>query len=91
MIVPESDVAIQLGAALAVTPTRLLVRDIVGGPNQVRIFDHAGKPLGLLPLPEVAAVGDIVPLPDGGVLYSVRTYLRPRYVARWDSGDRQVG
>jgi prolyl oligopeptidase len=85
VIVPESDTVIQLGAALAVTPLHLMVRDIVGGPSQVRIFDHSGAFRGMLPLPEAASVGEIVPLPDGGALYAVRTYLRPRYVARWDA------
>jgi prolyl oligopeptidase len=85
VIVPETDTVIQLGTALAVTKSHLLVRDIVGGPSQVRIFDHDGKFHVLLPLPEAATVGEIVPLSDGGVLYSVSTYLRPRYVARWDA------
>src|SRR5262249_11997515 len=44
VVVPESDVTIELRGALTVTRTHLFVRDIVGGPNQVRIFDHAGKP-----------------------------------------------
>jgi prolyl oligopeptidase len=85
VVVPETDVAIQLGSALTVTPSRLLVRDTVGGPNQVRIFDHDGKPHGLLPLPEAASVGEIAPLVTGDAIYSVRTYLRPRYVARWNA------
>ena len=61
VIVPESDVAIVSGGAeqgqpdLSLSPTRLFVRDIVGGPNQVRVFDLDGKPQGNLPLPDVAA------------------------------------
>jgi prolyl oligopeptidase len=85
VVVPESDAAIQLGGALTVTSSRLLVRDIVGGPNRVRVFDHDGKPHGLLPLPEAASLGEIAPLAAGDALYSVRTYLRPRYVARWNA------
>jgi prolyl oligopeptidase len=85
VVVPEGDVAIQMGGSLAVTRSHLMVRDIVGGPNRVRIFDHEGKPQGLLPLPEAASVGEIAPLPEGDALYSVRTYLRPRYVARWNA------
>ena len=84
VLVPESDAIIQLGAALTVTRSHLLIRDIAGGPNQVRIFDHEGRPRGLLPLPPSASVGEIAPLPAGGAFYSVRTYLRPRYVMRWD-------
>ncbi len=89
-IVPSSDVAILSGGAeqhtsdLAFSRTRLFVRDIVGGPNQVRIFDLDGKPQGTLPLPAIAANDEIVPLADGGVLFDVSTYLRPRYYAKWD-------
>jgi prolyl oligopeptidase len=85
VIVPETNIAIELGGALTVTRTHLLVRDIVGGPNQVRLFDHSGQAQGLLPLPEAAAVGDLAPLGDGGLLYAVRTYLRPRQIMRWDA------
>src|SRR6185437_13728693 len=82
VIVPESDVAIVSGSIsfgtedLSLTSDRLFVRDIVGGPNQVRIFDHNGKPEGKLPLPEIAANSEIQPLADGSVLFDVTTYLR---------------
>jgi len=88
-IVPESDVAILSGGAeehvidLTLSSTRLFVRDIVGGPNQVRVFDLDGRPEGTLPLPEIAANSEIEPLTDGDVLFDVATYLRPRYYARW--------
>lgn len=89
VIVPESDVAILSGGAeehdidLSLSSTRLFVRDIVGGPNDVRVFDLNGRSQGKLPLPEVAANTEIEPLADGSVLYDVSTYLRPRYYARW--------
>jgi prolyl oligopeptidase len=89
-IVPESDVAIVSGGAeqgspdLNLSPDRLFVRDIVGGPNQVRIFDLNGKPEGKLPLPAIAANNEIQPLKDGSVLFDVSTYLRPRYYAKWN-------
>ncbi|HEY0282119.1 MAG TPA: hypothetical protein VGC27_05810, partial [Rhizomicrobium sp.] len=90
VIVPESAVAILSGGAQQETPdlafdrTHLFVRDIVGGPNQVRIFDLDGKPAGKLPLPEIAANDEIVPLAGGEVLFNVSTYLRPRYFAAWN-------
>jgi len=89
VIVPESNVAIVSGSIsfgtedLSLTSDRLFVRDIVGGPNQVRIFDHNGKPEGTLPLPQIAANSEIQPLADGSVLFDVSTYLRPRYYAQW--------
>jgi prolyl oligopeptidase len=85
VFVPESDTVIAIDAPLRVTQTHLLVRDSIGGPSQVRIYDHAGAFRGLLPLPETAAVGEMVSLPQGDVLYAVNTYLRPRYLARWDA------
>jgi len=85
VVVPESNVAIELSASLTATESHLLVCDIVGGPNQVRIFDHAGRYQGLLPLPEIAAIREIAPLADGNLLYAVRTYLQPSSTLRWDS------
>ena len=93
VIVPESDVAILSGGAeegeadLAFAPDRLFVRDIVGGPNQIRVFDLRGKPKGKLPLPAIAANSEIEPLSDGKVLYDVSTYLRPRYYALWNPAN----
>jgi prolyl oligopeptidase len=89
-IVPESD-AVMLasgefgGEPVVVTPDALYLRELIGGPSRVAIFDHAGKPEGTLPLPNVAAVGEAEPLSDGTLLYSVETYLRPPYFSRYDS------
>jgi len=88
-IVPESSIAILSGGAeshdadLTLTSRRLFVRDIVGGPNQVRIFDLDGKPEGKLSLPEIASNTEIEPLSNGDVLFDVSTYLQPRYYAKW--------
>lgn len=82
-IVPESEAAIE-EYGVVLTQRYLLVQDVVGGPNQVRIFDLNGGFLSKLPVPQSAAVGNLTPLPDGSVLHSVQTYLRPRYVARWN-------
>ncbi len=91
VIVPENkDTAILSGGAeqhvqdLSLSKDRLFVRDIVGGPNQVRAFDLNGKAKGTLPLPAVSANSEIEPLTGGEVLFDVSTYLRPRYYARWN-------
>jgi prolyl oligopeptidase len=82
-IVPEGEAAIEAGG-IVLTQQHLLVVDVVGGPNQVRVFDLNGTLLNKVPLAESAAVGSLVPIPDGSVLHSVHTYLRPSYVARWN-------
>jgi prolyl oligopeptidase len=89
VIVPETNVAILSGGAeqgepdLNFSKDRLFVRDIVGGPNQVRVFALDGKPSAKLPLPDVAGNSEIEPLSNGDVLFDVTTYLRPRYYAVW--------
>ena len=90
VIVPEAKDAILSGGAeqhvqdLSLSNDRLFVREIVGGPNEVRVFDLNGKARGALPLPPVAANSEIEPLAGGDVLFDVSTYLRPRYYARWN-------
>ncbi len=96
VIVPSGKTAILSGGAeeqeedLNFDSHRLFVRDIAGGPIDVRIFDLNGKPQGALPLPEVASNSEIVSLRDGNVLYSVSTYLRPRYYARWNPSTNKT-
>jgi prolyl oligopeptidase len=93
VLVPEGKVAILSGGAeqhvqdLSLSKDRLFVRDIVGGPNQVRVFDLNGKARGTLPLPAIAANSEIEPLSGGEVLFDVSTYLRPRYYARWSAAS----
>jgi len=89
VIVPESDAVILSGGQsggnpLAVTADALYVRELVGGPSRVAIYDHAGRSRGVLPLPAIAAVDEVEPLPDGTLLYSIDTYLRPTYFSRYD-------
>ena len=88
-IVPESDAVILSGgqsggSPVAVTAGALYVRELVGGPSRVAVYDHAGKLRAVLPLPGIAAVDEVEPLPDGTLLYSVETYLRPTYFSRYD-------
>jgi prolyl oligopeptidase len=88
VIVPESDGVIRgefgYGEPVIVSPGALYVRELVGGPSRVSIFDHAGNPKGTLPLPDVAGVNEVELLSDGTLLYSIETYLRPPYFSRYD-------
>jgi prolyl oligopeptidase len=95
ILVPESD-AVMLasgefgGEPLIVTAKALYLRELIGGPSRVAIYDHAGKAAGMLPLPDVAAVDELEPLSDGTLLYSVATYLRPPYFRRYDAKSAQA-
>ncbi len=88
-IVPPSDAVIQGGgefggAPVVITKNAIYVRELVGGPSRVAIFDHEGVPKGVLPLPDVAAVDEVEALSDGSLLYAVRTYLQPPYFVRYN-------
>jgi len=96
VIVPESQYVMQTGGEFGgepVVPTAkaLYVRELDGGPSRVAIFDHEGIPQGALPLPDLATVDEVEPLGDGTVLYSVRTYLRPRTFSRYDEASATAG
>lgn len=92
VIVPESSEGMRNDGiedgipGFIVTRKQLFVRDMVGGPADVRIFDHSGRPEGKLPTPAIADVNNVAPLADGSVIYDVLTYLEPRYYARWTPG-----
>jgi prolyl oligopeptidase len=94
-LVAESD-AVMLAAGefggepMVVTSNALYLRELIGGPARVAVYDHAGKPAGNLPLPEVATASEVQPLSDGTLLYSVTTYLRPPYFRRYDPKSAQA-
>ncbi len=89
-LVPESD-AVMLasgefgGEPVIITSDAVYLRELIGGPSRVAIYDHAGKSAGILPLPDVAAVNEVEPLSDGTLLYAIETYLRPAYFRRYDA------
>jgi prolyl oligopeptidase len=90
-IVPQDDGAIapvseELIQPFAIDGDRLYVKKLVGGPSRVDIYDMSGKKQGELPLPGVAAVDEVLPLGDG-VLFSIATYLRPPYFARYSAAS----
>jgi prolyl oligopeptidase len=93
-IVAESDVVIQSGGEfggepVVVTAGAIYLREVVGGPSRVAIFDRAGHPKGTLPLPDMCTVSEIEALGSGDLLYSVATYLRPPYFSRYDEATGQ--
>jgi prolyl oligopeptidase len=80
-LVPQSSSAIE---AFVPTADRLYVVDLVGGPAQIRIFDLKGREQTPIPLPPVAAVGQVVRLSGDEVLYRTETYLEPPAWYRYD-------
>jgi prolyl oligopeptidase len=73
-VVPERDVTIE---QLTPTATRLYVTELDGGPSQLRVYDLAGNAQGLLPMPPVAAVREIVALEGDQVLIRSNSFTEP--------------
>jgi len=62
---------------LVVTEGRIYAQIVSGGPVDVAVFDRMGKFISTLPSSGLAAVGPVVPINGGKVLYGVVTYLDP--------------
>jgi prolyl oligopeptidase len=81
LVVPESNAVIR---GVEVTETRLFVVEGIGGPHRVRIFDLAGKLLGMLPLPPSSAVSQTLTIEGrDAVLYLTNTYTESSAWYRW--------
>ena len=88
VLVPESDAVMQPagefgGQPVVATRDAIYLRELVGGPSRVAIYDHEGNSRGELPLPPVASVQQVVPLGDHVLAYSVETYLTPPSYSRY--------
>jgi prolyl oligopeptidase len=73
-VVPERDVTI---AQITPTATQLYVTELDGGPSQLRVYDLAGNAQGLLPMPPVSAVREIVALEGDQVLIRSNSFTEP--------------
>jgi prolyl oligopeptidase len=74
VVVPERDVTIE---RITPTATQLYVTELDGGPSQLRVYDLAGDALGLLPMPLVSAVSDVVALHGDQVLIRSVSFTEP--------------
>ena len=73
-LVPHGEATIQ---AYVPTKSRLYVKELIGGPSQVRIFDLKGKAEGTMPIPPISSVRQIVPMSDDDVLFRNQSYTAP--------------
>ena len=92
VILPESDAVLQPGgefggSPVVITRKAVYVREIVGGPSRVAILGLDGQPRGTLPLPDVAAVPEMLALGDGTLLYAVRSYTTPPSFSRYSEAS----
>jgi prolyl oligopeptidase len=65
----------------------LYVIDIMGGPSRVRVFDDQDHALPAPPLPPISAIGQVVSIGGGNVLFYTSTYLDPPAWYRFDAAS----
>jgi|SRR5579859_469524 len=77
----------------------LYVVDIMGGPSRVRVFAQnvsergrgeappAFEQKGAIPLPATSAVGEVLPIGGGDVLFYTSTFLEPPAWYRFDAAE----
>jgi prolyl oligopeptidase len=91
-IVPQTEAAIQgfrltanaLAPNFLVTGKRVYLVDSIGGPSQIRVFDHAGTALGTVPISPVSSVGEITRGRASGILFHNSSFLEPPGWYRFD-------
>jgi prolyl oligopeptidase len=97
-IVPESKAIIQdfrfslagLQPSFAATATRLYVTELIGGPSEIRIFDHEGRELGTVPAEPVSTITQILPLEGDEILFGNTSYIDPTAWFRYDPASKKV-
>jgi prolyl oligopeptidase len=91
-IVPQADDTIVTSfmeaPSIAVTPNRLYLTYQLGGPSEIRGFDHQGKPLKKPEQLPLSDVYDFEPLTGDDLLFGSASYLQPpaKYVFRAADG-----
>ena len=73
---------------MVVTPTRLYLTYQLGGPSEIRVFDHKGKTQAKPAQPPVAAAGGLTPAKGDRVLFETMSYIEP---AAWSLHDPKSG
>jgi len=69
------------------TLDHLYVIDIMGGPSRVRVFDDRDHALPAPPLPPISAIGQVVSIGGGNVLFYTSTYFDPPAWYRFDAAS----
>lgn len=68
----------------------IYVEDQIGGPSQIRVFDGAGKPQGLVPILPVSAIYQMTRGAGDQLLFQNASYLEPPAWYVYDAAAKKV-
>lgn len=85
-VVNETDVVIR---NLEVTDSRLYIVDLVGGPSQIRVFDHKGNSQKSVPIKPVSSVSQVLGTSGDEILFNSTSFIDPPawYQYRPETGE----
>ncbi len=72
-------------ASIVATETRLFVTYQMGGPTELRVFDHCGRRLPGPRQQPMSAVGGVSVLPGDRILFTTQSWLQPRSTLLFDA------
>lgn len=87
IVVPESKAVID---RFLLSKDHLFVEDLVGGPSQIRVFDHNGRLEKSVPIEAVSSVLELALDRAGNLLFQSVSYTRPRAWFRFDPSSGKV-
>ena len=87
VVVPETENAI---VGFTPTASRIYVKEMVGGPTQIRVYDLTGKALESVAMPEISYVGQPVRTSGDDVLIGSQSYTHPPAYYRLGPGDAEM-
>lgn len=98
VIIPQSSAVIQdvqytlagMQPTFLPTATLLYVTELVGGPTEIHVFDHAGRELGTVPSEPVSTITHILPLGGDAILFGNVSYVEPMAWYRYDPTSKKV-
>ncbi len=85
-LVPGSDAVI---ISFQPTASKIYVRDLTGGPSQIRTIDLTAGSHELIPLMPVSSVWDITPLGGDEILFKNSNYLEPPVCFTYEPLDQK--
>ena len=71
--------------SMLATESRLFVQYQLGGPSEIRVFDHAGHPVASPKQKPMSTVDGMSPLPGDRILFTTVSYTEPLQTDLFDS------
>ncbi|WP_222436184.1 prolyl oligopeptidase family serine peptidase [Rubripirellula reticaptiva] len=76
--------------SLLATQDRIYVTYQLGGPSEIRVFDHDGQQLAAPKQLPISSVGGLEHLTDNDVLFSNASYVQPTQWLRFDASNNKT-